>query len=330
MESRLLEQKIFSIGSPVDFETAALEVFRFQYRSNRIYRDYVNILGINPVQVISVSEIPFLPIAFFKTHRMIADGLSEEKIFESSGTTGVIPSRHFVADIKLYEQSFLQGFEYFYGDVSQYCIFGLLPSYLERESSSLVYMVDLLMKKGDPEFGGFYLHDFGLLATHLQQAAAQNKKILLFGVTFALLDMAETFKIKIPDALIFETGGMKGRKEELIREKLHKTLCKGFGVEKIHSEYGMTELLSQAYSNGDGIFNCPPWMQVRMRDTNDPLSWIETGQTGGINVIDLANLYSCSFIATQDLGKKQDDGSFEVLGRFDHSDVRGCSLLTTN
>ena len=215
----------------------------------------------------------------------------------------------------------------FYGDLSQYAVFALLPSYLERQNSSLVYMVEKILQKSNRQMGGFYLNELGALQEQLQEAKTRGLKIILIGVTFALLDMAESFPVNLPDAIIIETGGMKGRRKELTRVELHGQLCKSFGVEKIHSEYGMTELLSQAWSAGDGIFRCPPWMKVMIADINDPLSFLESGRTGGINIIDLANFHSCSFIATQDLGRVFEDGSFEVLGRFDNSDIRGCSLL---
>jgi hypothetical protein len=238
-------------------------------------------------------------------------------------------SKHYVVDADLYEQSFTRGLELFYGDFSQYVVFALLPSYLERKNSSLVYMVEKIMLHSDRQMGGFFLNDLEDLQRQLLEAQHKGLKIILFGVTFALLDMAENYPVTIPDAIIIETGGMKGRRKEITRMELHEQLCKGFGVEKIHSEYGMTELLSQAWSAGDGIFNCPPWMQIMIADTNDPLSFLETGRTGGINIIDLANFHSCSFISTQDLGRVFEDGTFEVLGRFDNSDIRGCSLLAT-
>jgi len=233
-----------------------------------------------------------------------------------------------VVDASVYQESFSRGLELFYGDLSQYAVFALLPSYLERKNSSLVYMVERMLLKSNRQMGGFFLNDLEALKQQLLEAQRNGLKIMLIGVTFALLDMAENFPVTIPDAIIIETGGMKGRRKELTRMELHEQLCKSFGVGKIHSEYGMTELLSQAWSAGDGIFRCPPWMKVMIADTNDPLSYLETGRTGGINIIDLANFHSCSFIATQDLGRVFEDKSFEVLGRFDNSDIRGCSLLT--
>jgi hypothetical protein len=238
-------------------------------------------------------------------------------------------SKHYVVDADLYQYSFTKGLELFYGDLSQYAVFALLPSYLERKNSSLVYMVEKILLQSNREMGGFFLNELSELQQQLLEAQRRGLKIMLFGVTFALLDMAENYPLNIPEGIIIETGGMKGRRKELTRMELHEQLCKGFGVSKIHSEYGMTELLSQAWSAGDGIFRCPPWMKIMIADTNDPLSYLETGRTGGINIIDLANFHSCSFISTQDLGRVFEDGTFEVLGRFDNSDIRGCSLLVT-
>jgi hypothetical protein len=289
----------------------------------------VDALGVSESKVYHPEQIPFLPVSFFKTHKIITGDFEEEVVFESSGTTGMETSKHYVVDAGLYQQSFTRGLELFYGDLSQYAVFALLPSYLERKNSSLVYMVEKILLKSNRHMGGFFLNELEELKAQLLEAQRQGLKIMLFGVTFALLDMAENFPVNIPDAIILETGGMKGRRKELTRMELHEKLCMGFGVDKIHSEYGMTELLSQAWSKGDGIFRCPPWMKVLIADTNDPLSFLETGRTGGINIIDLANFHSCSFISTQDLGRVNEDGTFEVLGRFDNSDIRGCSLLAT-
>jgi hypothetical protein len=250
-----------------------------------------------------------------------------QTVFSSSGTTGQITSKHYIADIQLYEQSYTKGFHHFYGDVGQYCILALLPSYIERSGSSLIYMVNDLIEKSKHPQSGFYLNEIDSLIDTLTALDAKGKKVLLIGVSFALLDLVEKYQLQLKNTIVMETGGMKGRRKELIRKELHEHLMKGFGVETIHSEYGMTELLSQAYSNGNGIFKTPPWMKFMIRDTEDPLSFLPFGKTGGINVIDLANINSCSFIATQDLGKKYEDESFEILGRFDHSDVRGCNLM---
>ncbi len=250
-----------------------------------------------------------------------------ETTFTSSGTTGMINSKHLVTDISWYEESFRRAFEIFYGDIKDYCILALLPSYLEREGSSLIYMAEDLVKRSANPDSGFFLYNHDELFQQIKKQQQIKRPTLLIGVTFALLDFVEQYPINFPELIVMETGGMKGRRKEMIREELHETLCKGFGVDAIHSEYGMTELLSQAYSKGNGIFNCPPWMKVITRDTNDPVSTLDTDKTGGINVIDLANINSCSFIATQDLGRVYKDGSFEVLGRFDNSDIRGCNLL---
>ncbi len=329
MDFKAFKHSIFNLQSPSDFNEIALSLFRYQYKNNRIYKSFVDALGVSESKVYHPEQIPFLPVSFFKTHKVITGDFTEEIIFESSGTTGMETSKHYVVDSDLYQQSFINGLNLFYGDLSQYTVFALLPSYLERGNSSLVYMVEKIMLQANRQMGGFYLNDLKALQQQLMEAQRQGLKIMLFGVTFALLDMTENFPVSIPEAVIFETGGMKGRRKELIRMELHEKLCKGFGVNKIHSEYGMTELLSQAWSAGDGIFRSPPWMKIKIADTNDPLSYLETGRTGGINIIDLANFHSCSFIATQDLGRVFDNGTFEVLGRFDNSDIRGCSLLAT-
>ena len=250
-----------------------------------------------------------------------------QAIFTSSGTTGSITSRHLVTDVSLYEQSYRQAFSQFYGNIEDYTVLALLPSYLERQGSSLIHMVEDLIQLSNNSNSGFYLNDYDALVSKLLEQERDNKNVLLIGVTFALLDLIEKQNFKLENTIIMETGGMKGRRKEMIREELHEILTKGFGVKSIHSEYGMTELLSQAYSLGNGIFECPSWMQIHIRDTEDALTYISNGKTGGINVIDLANINSCSFIATQDLGKKYDNGSFEVLGRFDNSDIRGCNLM---
>jgi phenylacetate-coenzyme A ligase PaaK-like adenylate-forming protein len=329
MDFTAFKHSIFNLQSPFEFNEIAVSLFRYQYRENEIYRSFVDALGISESQVYHPEQIPFLPVSFFKTHKVISGDYAEELIFESSGTTGMETSKHFVVDASCYQESFTRGLQLAYGDLSEYAVFALLPSYLERKNSSLVYMVEKILLQSNRQMGGFYLNELSELQQQLKEAQRLGLKIMLFGVTFALLDMAEKFPLRIPDAIIIETGGMKGRRNELTRMELHEKLCEGFGVQKIHSEYGMTELLSQAWSPGDGIFRCPPWMKILIADTNDPLSYLETGRSGGINIIDLANFHSCSFIATQDLGRVFDDGSFEVLGRFDNSDIRGCSLLAT-
>jgi hypothetical protein len=329
MDFTAFKHSIFNLKSPNEFNEITLSLFRYQYKNNIIYKRFVDALGVSERKVYHPEQIPFLPVSFFKTHKIVTGDFVEEMVFESSGTTGIETSKHYVVDSGLYQLSFTKGLELFYGDLSQYAVFALLPSYLERKNSSLVYMVEKIMLQSNRQMGGFFLNELGALKQQLLEAQRQGLKIMLFGVTFALLDMVENFPVSIPDAVIFETGGMKGRRKELTRMELHEKLCKGFGVEKIHSEYGMTELLSQAWSAGDGIFKCPPWMKIMIADTNDPLSYLETGRTGGINIIDLANFHSCSFISTQDLGRVFDDETFEVLGRFDNSDIRGCSLLVT-
>ncbi|HTD98966.1 MAG TPA: hypothetical protein VK668_06745 [Mucilaginibacter sp.] len=321
------KQQVFSISDEQQFADTALQVFRFQAQNCDVYREFITNLKVDIDAVKSVDEIPFLPISFFKSHPVISNTDEAQVTFTSSGTTGMISSRHMVTDVSWYEESFRRAFQIFYGDITDYCILALLPSYLEREGSSLIYMAeDLVKQSGNPD-SGFFLYNHDDLYKQLKKQQQAGKSTLLIGVTFALLDFVEQYQIDFPELIVMETGGMKGRRKEMIREELHETLCKGFGVNMIHSEYGMTELLSQAYSKGDGIFNCPPWMKIITRDTNDPISNLANGKTGSINVIDLANINSCSFIATQDLGRVYADGSFEVLGRFDNSDIRGCNLL---
>lgn len=275
----------------------------------------------------SIYHIPFLPIKFFKKTEIYAPGQQVEKIFTSSGTTGSTTSKHFITDLSIYEESFSKAFELFYGDIKEYIILALLPSYLEREGSSLVYMADKLIEESLHPDSGFYLNNLSLLGEKLVDLDRSGKKILLLGVSFALLDLVEKQNFRLQNTVVMETGGMKGRRKEMIREELHKILKHGFGLEHIHSEYGMTELLSQAYSAGNGIFQCPPWMKILIRDPEDPLSYMAHGKTGGINVIDLANINSCAFIATQDLGKMHSTDEIEIMGRFDNSDIRGCNLM---
>ena len=320
-------QALFKIQTQAEFHSAALAVYEFQYQNNPVYQEFCNHLKKTPKQVKQLSDIPFLPIEFFKSKQLITSDKKPEILFTSSGTTGSKTSTHYVTDIQFYEQSYLKAFEEFYGNISEYCVLALLPSYLEREGSSLVYMVDDLIKKSNHTDSGFYLDEIEILKDKLVQLDAPANKILLIGVSFALLDFVEKHQLQLKNTIVMETGGMKGRRKELIREELHTQLKQGFGVENIHSEYGMTELLSQGYSNGNGIFKTPPWMKVLARDTEDPLNMQAYGKTSGINVIDLANLNSCAFIATQDLGKVYEDGSFEVLGRYDNSDIRGCNLM---
>lgn len=328
MNFTAFKHQLFHSDQVMHFNESAVALFHYQYLNNEVYRQFVDALGVIPQQVYHESQIPFLPVQFFKSHRVVTGDFQPEAIFESSGTTSSVNSKHYVADLNLYEKSFSTGMELFYGKMSQYAVFALLPSYLERKNSSLVYMVEKLLLHSNRQLGGFYLNELDLLHQHISEASSKGLKIMLIGVTFALLDMLEKHNFHIPDAVIIETGGMKGRRREMIRTELHDTLCKGFGVSSIHSEYGMTELLSQAWSKGEGRFFTPPWMKVFIADANDPLTLMPNGSTGGINIIDLANIHSCAFIATQDLGRTFEDGSFEVQGRFDYSDIRGCSLLT--
>lgn len=309
------------------FKTAALRTFRLQYTHNNVYRTFCDHLNTSPEKVHNLDDIPFIPIQFFKDTKLLSTTDAVKEVFTSSGTTGSVTSKHYVTDIDIYEQSYLNAFEQFYGKPSDFCILALLPSYLERKGSSLIYMVNDLIAKSQHPQSGFFLEDMEKLKVHLATLEASGTQTLLIGVSFALLDFCEKYQIQLNTTTIMETGGMKGRRKELIREELHDLLKKGFGVDVIHSEYGMTELLSQAYSKGNGIFTCPPWMKVLIRDTEDPFTYQPHGKTGGVNIIDLANTNSCSFIATQDLGKKHEDGSFEILGRFDESDIRGCNLM---
>ena len=320
-----MNNQIFNINSEQDFEKLALEIFDFQMENNPIYSAYAAIIlkGEDPT---NIYEIPFLPIEFFKNQQLICNRLKIEEIFLSSGTTGD-QSRHLVSDLSIYQKSFTKSFELFYGEITDYCILSLLPNYREREGSSLIYMVDELIRKSEHEKSGFYLNDYDGLSETIAELEKKKQKTILIGVSYALLDLAENFPQILEYTTIIETGGTKGKRKEFLKEELHKILKNSFGLQNIHSEYGMTELLSQSYSRGKGIFKSPPWKKVLIRDTNDPLSIIGEHKTGGINIIDLANIYSCPFIATKDLGKTYDDGCFSVLGRFDNSDVRGCNLL---
>lgn len=318
---------IFTIRDEVAFNAQALAVFRYQAAHVAIYKRYISYLGRNVADVQHYTDIPFLPIEFFKTQAVIADGAHAEITFQSSGTTGSVTSKHLVAQPSLYAQSYNAAFQIFYGDPAQTAILALLPSYQEREGSSLIYMVnDLIAQSHVPE-SGYFLADHQSLFQTLTTLQQKGVKTVLFGVTYALLDFIDAYALDFPELIVMETGGMKGRRKEMIRTELHDLLRRGFGVPHVHSEYGMTELLSQAYAVQEGLFQTPPWMKVLMRDTNDPLTLLHQRQTGAINIIDLANLHSCAFIATQDLGKMHPDGRFEILGRFDNSDIRGCNLL---
>lgn len=323
----IFNRGIFSISSQEEFNSIALELFAFQFENNPIYRSFCDLLYKHPGDINTIEEIPFLPISFFKSKQIISGNGQVEKIFTSSGTTGSVTSKHEVLDLELYQKSYTYGFQHFYGDIKDYAILGLLPSYLERDGSSLIYMVEGLIKTSKYPQSGFYMYNHQELQDTLLELESSQTPTLLIGVSFALLDFIEKYPQNLHHTIVMETGGMKGRRKELIREDLHQLLQKGFGVNSIHSEYGMTELLSQAYSKGQGIFKCPPWMKVLTRDTEDPFHILDSNKTGGLNIIDLANSNSCSFIATQDLGRVEANGDFQVIGRFDHSDIRGCNLM---
>tara|TARA_X000000950_G_C13874234_1_gene644175 strand:- start:281 stop:1255 length:975 start_codon:yes stop_codon:yes gene_type:complete len=322
-----MQETIFNIKNEEDFTKAALAVFKHQFKHNKVYRSFCDLLYKHPSDVTKIEEIPFLPIQFFKSREILSSQEKIEEIFTSSGTTGSITSKHFVTDISLYKESYLKGFAHFYGNIEDYVVLALLPNYLERKGSSLVFMVDDLIRKTNNIESGFYLNNLDELATKLINLDKKGQKVLLIGVSFALLDLIEKYQFNLQNTIVMETGGMKGRRKELIRNELHQLLSDGFGVDEIHSEYGMTELLSQGYSKGNGIFKTPPWMKILTRDTEDALTIQTMGKTGGINVIDLANYNSCSFIATQDLGKVYENDTFEIIGRFDNSDIRGCNLM---
>lgn len=327
MNIQAFKKEIFQIQQSSDFDRLALALFQYQYQKLRVYREFCMQLAIEPASVKMTHQIPFLPVDFFRTQRVCSIEEKAGLVFSSSGTSGTSTSLHEVPDPAIYEQSFEKGFQYFYGDIREYCVLALLPAYLERQGSSLVYMADRLIKASGHSHSGFYLHDLESLHQTLSNLRKRGQKTLLLGVTYALLDLAEKYPVDFPEMIVMETGGMKGRRKEMIRQEVHNQLIKAFGVDKIHSEYGMTELLSQAYSRGDGLFSCPPWMQISIREMNDPLTLAKPGDSGGINIIDLANVHSCAFIAVQDIGRTQADGSFEVLGRFDQAQIRGCNLL---
>lgn len=322
-----MQKAIFNIQTEQEFNKIALEVFKHQFTNNKVYRSFCDLLYVHPSDVKTVEQIPFLPIQFFKTHRILSGNKNPVITFESSGTTGSITSKHLVTDISVYKESYLKGFTHFYGNIEEYVVLALLPNYLERKGSSLVFMVDDLISKSKNQESGFYLHNLEELAQKLIKLDKNRQKTLLIGVSFALLDLIEMQQFKLKNTIIMETGGMKGKRKEMVREELHTVLQRGFGVPEIHSEFGMTELLSQGYSSGKGIFKTPFWMKVLTRDTEDSLTINPSGKNGGINVIDLANYNSCSFIATQDLGKVHDNETFEIIGRFDNSDIRGCNLM---
>ena len=322
-----METSIFNIQNKQEFKALSLAVFKHQFKNNKVYRSFCDLLFVHPSSISTIEEIPFLPIQFFKSRKVLSSLDEIQETFKSSGTTGSSTSKHLVTNINLYKESYLKGFAHFYGNIEEYTVLALLPNYLEREGSSLVFMVADLIEKSKKAESGFYLDNMQELAEKLIELDKNGQKTLLIGVSFALLDLIEIQKFNLKNTIIMETGGMKGRRKELVREELHTILQNGFGVTEIHSEYGMTELLSQGYSKGNGVFETPPWMKILIRDTEDALSINASGKNGGINVIDLANYNSCSFIATQDLGKVYENETFEIIGRFDNSDIRGCNLM---
>ena len=322
-----METSIFNIQNKQEFKALSLAVFKHQFKNNKVYRSFCDLLFVHPSSISTIEEIPFLPIQFFKSRKVLSSLEEIQETFTSSGTTGSSTSKHLVTNINLYKESYLKGFAHFYGNIEEYTVLALLPNYLEREGSSLVFMVADLIEKSKKAESGFYLDNMQELAEKLIELDKNGQKTLLIGVSFALLDLIEIQKFNLKNTIIMETGGMKGRRKELVREELHTILKDGFGVTEIHSEYGMTELLSQGYSKGNGVFETPPWMKILTRDTEDALSINASGKNGGINVIDLANYNSCSFIATQDLGKVYENETFEIIGRFDNSDIRGCNLM---
>jgi phenylacetate-coenzyme A ligase PaaK-like adenylate-forming protein len=323
-----LLNRIFQIKDQTGFQGVALEIFAYQFANNPVYHDFIKQLGINQDEIQAVQDIPFIPVEFFKSHKIMTGSRPAAIIFESSGTSGKSVSRHLVADPALYEESLLRTFRHFYGEPSEYFIAALLPSFTEKKNSSLAFMMQNLIDKSANPFSGFYLNNIRGMISAIEQSRSANQKVFLISVNYTLINLAEEYSPDLSGVIVMETGGMKGRRKEMTREELHSVLKKKFNLPAIHSEYGMTELLSQAYSQGEGIFYCPQWMKIFIRDPQDPLTLIsEPGITGGINIIDLANIYSCSFIATDDLGRLHEDGGFEVLGRLDNSDIRGCSLL---
>lgn len=318
---------IFEIKTAATFKAKALALFAYQFEHNPVYRSFCDLLHKHPSEIDCLTEIPFLPIQFFKSHKVLCSQKPIVQTFKSSGTTGSIQSKHHVVDLSLYEKSFSLGFQLKYGAVEDFVVFALLPSYLEREGSSLVYMAQAMITKSKHSESGFYLNDLERLKNSILAAEEKGKKILLLGVSYALLDLVERYTFTLQNTIVMETGGMKGRRKEMIRAELHQILKNGFGVSKIHSEYGMTELLSQAYSDGDGLFETPPWMRVFIRNPKDAMEVMEKEASGAINIIDLANVNSCAFLATEDLGKRYDNGKFSVQGRFDAAAVRGCNLM---
>lgn len=317
----------WEVDSKSSFKALALATFKLQYQKNSVYRSFCDLINRNPSDVSAIEEIPHLPISFFKSKQVVSFDDELRNYFSSSATTGVVPSKHFYRNLTDYSISFTHGFENIYGKISDYVFLALLPSYMERKGSSLIFMVDEMIKKSNSAVSGFYLDNFEDLAQQIELLEARGQKTILLGVSFALLEFTQHHQFNLKNTIVMETGGMKGRRKEMTRAELHQILREGFGCEKIHSEYGMTELFSQAYSKGDGIFECPPWMRVSVRENQDPFQSLPLGHTGGLNIIDLANKDSCAFIATEDLGKVHANNKFEVLGRFDHSEIRGCNLM---
>ncbi|MEN8120182.1 MAG: acyl transferase [Bacteroidota bacterium] len=327
VKAKQLKKRIFNIKTQQDFIDLTLDIFNYQYHNNDIYRLFIQLIGCNPNSITHINEIPFLPIEFFKQNKIVSGKDKEKIIFLSSGTTDIVQSKHYITDLEIYKTSFIKSFNIFFGNPEKYTILALLPNYLEREGSSLVFMVNELIKRSNDQHSGFYLHNYKELLNKISDLRKSKKKILLIGVSYALLDLPISDSGIFENVIIMETGGMKGKRKEMTKNELHKTLQAKYNVGNINSEYGMTELLSQAYSTGKGLFSTPPWMKVIIRDTYDPFSYLEEGRSGGINIIDLANLNSCSFIETKDIGKLKANNQFEVLGRFDNSDIRGCNLL---
>ena len=320
-------EKIFNIQNHSDFKKQCLDIYHFQYQNNYVYQNYCNMICENPININEINKIPFLPISFFKTKKILSVD-KFEKVFYSSGTTTKSRSKHFISDLKLYQESFINNFRLNYGNINQYTILALLPNYYENKDSSLIYMADKLIHLTKSNESGFYLDDYSKLSKKLIELDIKNeRKTILIGVPYALLDLIDFNQFQLNNTIIMETGGMKGKRKEMVRKELHEKLKLGFGVKKIHSEYGMTELLSQAYSQGDGVFKTPFWMKDFIRDINDAQNLDFNKKSGAINIIDLANYNSCSFIATDDMGKFVKDDEFEVIGRIDNSDLRGCNLL---
>ncbi len=322
-----LKSRIFRIENNTEFKNIALEIFRYQARNTPPYSEYIQLTGCDPDNINDLDKIPFLPVSIFKSREVIAGNNPIEKVFTSSSTTGMIPAKHYVTDLDIYQESFRSAFRLFLGDPSEYTILALLPSYLERDGSSLVYMTDILIKDSGKAESGFYLYNFSDLYETLCKLKAKKSRTILLGVSFALLDFAGSFALDFPELIIVETGGMKGRGKEISRDELHSAIKREFGVENVWSEYGMAELMSQAWSNGNGLFKTPPWMDIQIRDLSNPFKRVRDGIKGGINIIDLANINSCSFIETEDLGMKEAGNTFSVLGRIQNSELRGCNIL---